>query len=104
NAATFSGANNYSGDTNVNAGILRYQPGTAANAATVATVNVAAGAKLAVASFDTASTVVTVSALNLTASGAAVNFELVGSTTAPPLVISTAFTTSGGNPINVGSS
>jgi fibronectin-binding autotransporter adhesin len=103
NAATFSGANSYTGDTNINAGILRYQPGAAANMATVSTVNVAAGGKLAVASFDTASTVVTISSLNLTATGAALNFELVGSTTAAPLVVGTAFTTTGTDPVNVSS-
>jgi autotransporter-associated beta strand protein len=104
NAATFSGANSYTGDTNINAGVLRYQPGTATNMATVSTVNVAAGGKLGVASFDTASTVVTVSSLNLAATGAALNFELVGSTTAAPLVISTAFTTTGTDPVNVSAS
>jgi fibronectin-binding autotransporter adhesin len=103
NTATLSGANTYTGDTNINAGVLRFQPGTTANVATVATVNVAAAGKLAVASFDATSTVVSIGTLNLAASGAALNFELAGSTGAAPLVIGTTFTTSGGNPINVGS-
>ena len=99
NTATLGGVNSYTGDTNINAGTLRLKPTTTS---TAATVNVADGARLAVSSFDLATTVVNISTLNLGATtGGGLNFELLGPTTLSPLAVTTAFTTTGTNSINV---
>ncbi len=103
NAVTIGGANGYTGPINVNGGLLRIKP-SSATTQTTATINVADGATLAVAPFNTTLTAVTVGTLALgTATGGSLNFELVGQATAPSLAVSTAFTTGGVSPINVSS-
>lgn len=99
NVANLSGANNYIGDTAVVAGTLRFNPTATV---TMATINVASGARLAVASFDTATNVLSAANLNL-AANAGLNFDLLGATTQALLVVTTAVTTTSANAINVSS-